>query len=348
MPLDNATPSPEEIKAKPNPNYLDGTYLEGVLTATYASGEPVAARLVTTLLARHHFTSIYLVGAGGSHSYMEPIKYLLDRATDLRVERITATEFETRRPKPVGPDALVLLTSHNGDTEDTVVAARWAKTCGAVTVALTAGETSPLAKACDHLLPYSRELPGMPKLMMAYLFAAHLIGRLGSSLGRELVEQLRVLPAQLTRIKDAERERGMELARRYKDEGMYYILSAGILSALNYQYSICIFNEMLWINASDIHSGEFRHGPFEMVDETMPYIFLLDNTDSRKTTQRALDFTRRYTDKVITFDAGRYPEVSPYLSPFVIGVIWYWFAHTLSVLREHPLGVRRYMWKVDY
>jgi fructoselysine 6-phosphate deglycase len=36
------------------------------------------------------------------------------------------------------------------------------------------------------------------------------------------------------------------------------------------------------------------------------------------------------------------------LSPFVIGVTWYWFAHTLSVLREHPLSVRRYMWKVDY
>ena len=117
---------------------------------------------------------------------------------------------------------------------------------------------------------------------------------------------------------------------------------------MNYQYSICIFNEMLWLNSSDIHAGEFRHGPYEMLEENMAYVFLLDQGESRKTTQRAVDFTRRFTDKVITFDAGRYPEVSPLLSPFVIGATWYWFAHTLSVLREHPLSVRRYMWKVDY
>jgi fructoselysine 6-phosphate deglycase len=105
---------------------------------------------------------------------------------------------------------------------------------------------------------------------------------------------------------------------------------------------------MLWIDASDIHTGEFRHGPFEVADTDQAYIFLMDAGENRRIDQRALDFTRRVTEKVITFDAAKYPQVSPLLSPFVIGVIWYWFAHTLSVLREHPLSVRRYMWKVDY
>lgn len=348
MTLENVTPSHEEIKSKPNPNYLEGTYLEGVLSSAYETGEPVAAKLVDAIFDAHEIESIYLVGAGGSNSYIEPCKHILDRYSDFRVERITSCEFETRRPKPVGPKALVLLTSHNGETEDTLVAARWAKTTGAITVALTSGETSGLAKTCDYLLPYSRELPGMPKTMLAYLFTAHVLRRIGSPVGQQLIADLKILPGQLNRIKDVEQVRGMELARRYKDEEMYYVVASGILSALNYQYTICILNEMLWINSSDIHAGEFRHGPYEMVDENMAYIFLLDHGESRKTTQRAVDFTRRFTDKVITFDAGRYPEISPLLSPFVIGVSWYWFAHTLSVLREHPLSVRRYMWKIDY
>ena len=348
MTLEDHTPSPEQIKAAPNPNYLEGDYLKGVLERTFEAGNPAAAAIVDKILADREIRSIYLVGAGGSNSYIEPVKYILDRFCGLRVERINSTEFETRRPLPVDASAVVLLTSHNGETEDTVTAARWAATTGALTVALTSDGDSALARACDHLLPYSKELPGMPKTMLAYLFAAHLLQRTGAPQGRELIEGLRRLPAQLHEIKDAERERGMELARRYKDEEIYYVMSSGVLSALNYQYSICIFNEMLWIDASDIHTGEFRHGPYEVADPDQAYIFLMDGGENRRIDQRALDFARRVTGKVITFDAANHPQVSPLLSPFVIGVIWYWFAHTLSVLREHPLSVRRYMWKVDY
>jgi fructoselysine 6-phosphate deglycase len=348
MALESHTPTDEEIKAAPNPNYLEGDYLRGVLESAFRNGNPVSERIVSEVFTKHAIKSVYLVGSGGSNSYVEPVKYILDRHSDLRIERINSTEFETRRPKPVDATAVVLITSHNGETEDALVAARWAKSVGAITIALTSGTESTLAKICEYLLPYSNELPGMPKTMLAYLFAAQLLKRQGNPVGAQLVRDLEAMPAQLHEIKNAERERGIELARRYKNEDIYYVLSSGILSGLNYQYSICIFNEMLWLDASDIHSGEFRHGPYEVADPDMAFIYLMDNGDNRKLDQRALEFTRRVTDKVITFDAGRYPEVSPLLSPFVIGVTWYWFAHALSVLREHPLSVRRYMWKVDY
>lgn len=348
MTLENLTPSDEEIKSAPNPNYLEGDYLKGVLETTFKDGNPIAEKLVKEIFSKHKIESIYLVGAGGSNSYIEPIKYILDQNCDLRVERINSTEFETRRPKPVNDKALVLFTSHNGETEDTVLAARWAKTTGAITVALTAGEKSGLVEACDYLLPYSKELPGMPKTMVAYLFAAHFLKYISNPVGAQLIADLEAMPAQLHDIKNKERERGIDLAHKYKDENIYYVLSSGILSALNYQYSICIFNEMLWLDSSDIHTGEFRHGPYEVADSEMAYVFLMDGGANRKLDERALKFTKRVTNKIITFDAGQYEDVSPLLSPFVIGVTWYWFAHTLSVLREHPLSVRRYMWKVDY
>lgn len=348
MPLENLTPTDAAIKAHPNPNYLEGDYLKNVLEATFRQGSPLAEQIVGQIFASRDIRSIYLVGAGGSNSYIEPVKYILDQYCDLRIERITAAEFETRRPRPVDSQALVLLTSHQGETEDTVMAANWARTTGAVTVAVTANKDSALARGCDHLLPYGKELPGMPKTLMAYLFAAHFLKSRGVAAGDRLLGDLAAMPARLHAIKNAERDRGMALARRYQQEKLYYILSSGILSTLGYQYSICIFNEMLWIDAAGLHSGEYRHGPFEVADADRAYIFLMDGGANRKIDQRALEFTRRVTDRIILFDAGRYQDVSPLLSPFVIGVTWYWFAHTLSVLREHPLSVRRYMGKVEY
>jgi fructoselysine 6-phosphate deglycase len=346
--LENFDLDPEVLKNSPNPNYLEGDFLRSIMASTYDSVQPQAARAVAALLGKGPVRSVYLVGAGGSNSYIEPIKYILDRHSGYFVERINATEFATRRPRLADGSAIVVLTSHNGETEDAVVAARWAKSAGARTVAITAGAKSTLAGICDETLLYSKDLPGMPKTLVAYLFAAELLRAAGEPVGDELVKAIAALPEQLHRIKDAERARGMELAQRYQREEMYYLLASGILSSLNYQYAICILNEMLWVDAAHVHSGEFRHGPFEVADKETTYLMLMDNGESRALDERALKFLRRVTDKVIVFDAAQYPEVHPLLSPFVIGSMWYWFPHGLSTLRQHPLSVRRYMWKVDY
>lgn len=346
--LENFDLDPEILRNSPNPNYLEGDFLRSIMRSTFEAAGPQAIHIVSELLGDGVIRSIYLVGAGGSNSYIEPIKYVLDRHSGYWVERINAIEFATRRPRKVDGSALVILTSHNGETEDAVVAARWAKSAGARTIAITAGGQSTLASVCDRTLLYSKDLPGMPKTLVAYLLAVAILMQNNNPLGHELMAGLSALPEQLDRIKEAERARGAELAQQYQNEEMYYLLSSGILSSLNYQYAICILNEMLWLDASQVHSGEFRHGPFEVADKDKAYIVLVDNGDSRAVDERALKFLRRVTEKIIVFDAGKYPEVHPLLSPFVIGSVWYWFAHGLSTLRQHPLSVRRYMWKVDY
>jgi len=49
-------------------------------------------------------------------------------------------------------------------------------------------------------------------------------------------------------------------------------------------------------------TGEFRHGPLEIVRPGVPFIFLLGTDNSRQTTERALNFVKRHTDDVIVFD----------------------------------------------
>ena len=79
MALENLTPSDAEIKSAPNPNYLEGDYHKGVLEMTFRDGNPLAEKLVDDVFSSREIQSVYLVGAGGSNSYIEPVKYILDK-----------------------------------------------------------------------------------------------------------------------------------------------------------------------------------------------------------------------------------------------------------------------------
>ncbi len=46
--------------------------------------------------------------------------------------------------------------------------------------------------------------------------------------------------------------------------------------------------EFTWTHGCVIESGEFRHGPLEIVEPGVPFLFLLGNDESRHTTEAPL------------------------------------------------------------
>ncbi|CCK08813.1 Fructoselysine 6-phosphate deglycase [Cronobacter sakazakii 696] len=92
-----------------------------------------------------------------------------------------------------------------------------------------------------------------------------------------------------------------------------------------------------------IESGEFRHGPLEIVEPGVPFLFLLGNDESRHTTERAIRFVRERTDNVIVID---YAEISqglhPWLAPFLMFVPMEWLCYYLSIYKDHNPDDRRY------
>jgi fructoselysine 6-phosphate deglycase len=47
-------------------------------------------------------------------------------------------------------------------------------------------------------------------------------------------------------------------------------MSSGASMEVAYSTSICLMMEMQWVNSGSFHSGEFFHGPFEIVDKDVP------------------------------------------------------------------------------
>ena len=76
---------------------------------------------------------------------------------------------------------------------------------------------------------------------------------------------------------------------------MIYTVAAGPLRPLGYKEGIVTLMEFTRTHGCVIESGEFRHGPLEIVEPGVPFLFLLGNDESRHTTERAINFVKQRT-----------------------------------------------------
>ena len=100
---------------------------------------PTEAQIAAALAAakaRPELTEIYFVACGGSYALMLPNQYAVDRhAKTIAGHALNAAEFLARNPARLGPSSAVILSSHSGTTPETVEAARFARSKGALTIA---------------------------------------------------------------------------------------------------------------------------------------------------------------------------------------------------------------------
>ncbi|RGB91116.1 hypothetical protein DWZ46_08495 [Faecalibacterium prausnitzii] len=122
-----------------------------------------------------------------------------------------------------------------------------------------------------------------------------------------------------------------------------------------YSTSICLMMEMQWVNSGSFHSGEFFHGPFEIVDKDVPFILLMNDGKTRPVDARALTFLHRFDALTTVVDAKDYglgnavdSSVITYFNPLMHTAVFRVYAEELSYVRQHPLTLRRYMWKLEY
>jgi fructoselysine 6-phosphate deglycase len=120
---------------------------------------PTEAQIAAALAAakaRPELTEIYFVACGGSYALMLPNQYAVDRhAKTIAGHALNAAEFLARNPARLGPSSAVILCSHSGTTPETVEAARFARSKGALTIALTNLPGSPLDQAVEFPVYYT-------------------------------------------------------------------------------------------------------------------------------------------------------------------------------------------------
>lgn len=304
--------------------------------------------------------SIFFVGCGASMAELYPAHYfLLDNARTLRSALYSANDFVHATPVSVGENSIVITCSLGGNTPETVEASKKAMALGAKVIAITHVEGSPLSQNADFVVfhgfeaNYAAKLEKMTKnLQLAVEILNAYEGynnydkmQDGFSKIYDLIEEAVSFVTPSARI----------FAEDYKDSDVIYVMSSGPTEKVAYSFSICLLMEMQWINSGSFHDGEFFHGPFEIVEKDVPFILLMNDGRTRALDSRALDFLNRFEAKTTVIDAKDYglgsaidSSVKDYFNPMLITAVLRVYAEQLSIVRNHPLSKRRYMWKLEY
>lgn len=304
--------------------------------------------------------NVVFVGCGASKAELYPGKYFLDHnAKKLRAYHFTASEFNTDTPAWLGKNTVVISASKGGTTPETVKANAVAKAAGAAIISVTGTAGSPLTVDADYSIIHGFEKNYAAKLeKMGYVLA----------LAVELMQQVEGCPVyeeMLTGFDKifelAENSAGIarkaarQFANAYKDAPVIYIMSSGASAEVAYSSSVCLMMEMQWINSGSFHSGEFFHGPFEIVDKDVPFILFMNDGRTRAVDSRALDFLHRFGALTTVVDAKDYglssvvpASVAAFFNPLLHTAVFRVYAEEISFARQHPLTKRRYMWKLEY
>jgi fructoselysine 6-phosphate deglycase len=302
---------------------------------------------------------VFFVACGGSSAVMYPNKYIMDReAKFVSSDVYSSNEFIHRNPKKLGENSLVVLCSMSGTTPETVKAATFARSKGAVTVGFTNEEGSPLAQESEFVVKYEwGEQANAIDTNLGTLYQLTM-GVLNVLEGNDKYEKMLTSLTNLQRVFETAAKQyetsAQQFAADYKDEKVIYTMASGANYGIAYSFAICILMEMQWIHSNAIHSGEYFHGPFEIIDKNTPFIILLGLDETRPLDERALDFSKKYGEKLVVLDAkdldlaGVDSELQGYIAPLVLNYVLRKYAERLADARNHPLSKRRYMWKVEY
>ena len=314
--------------------------------------------IVGDILKNHAVDTVYFVGCGGSLAGFFPAKYFLScEAAKLKVGYINANEFVHATPKEIGPGAVVILASQRGNTPETVKACQVAREKGAATVGLTFQVPSPLSQAAEYVILYEfgdGSVVEYQKPSYGFKLAVELLQEIeGYADYDKLLDGLKKMDGI---VKTACKEivpYAIKYAWEFKDDSVIYTMGSGASWGSAHQESICIFMEMQWINSSVIHSGEYFHGPFEITDKNTAFLMMKSTGRTRALDDRALTFMKKFNDRCMILDGldygmGELGNVSEYLDPFFHTNVVRVFNNLLADVRNHPLSVRRYMWKFDY
>ena len=309
---------------------------------------------------------VFFVACGGSLSIMHPAKFLLDQHGTLPSDVYNAAEFVARAPRRLGAGSLVILCSMTGTTKETVAAAKFAREHGAVTTGLTVEPGSPLGTAVHHAVkfeaPYTTGVPIDAKdsnySVIYQIVMGVVAGSGGEDLTLPLISSLEKLQGVIDRAQATFAPLWDRYAEHFARQDVIYTMASGASYGAAYSFAICVLMEMQWINSQAIHSNEFFHGPFEVLDETRCFVLMKGLDSTRALDERADEFLHRFgkAQNILVLDAAQLDlsDIDARFRGNVVPLIFFdtlWrFIYKVAEYRQQVmLDGRRYMKKLsDY
>ncbi|PYX37790.1 MAG: hypothetical protein DMG75_05915 [Acidobacteria bacterium] len=209
-------------------------------------------------------------------------QYMILELAGVQVDVDYASEFEYSNPL-IGPGELTILITQSGETADTTAALREAKSKGSRTIAISNVVDSTIAREADGVI-YTHAGPEISiastkafsaQMAALFLFALHLgqtRNKVSRDLARNYIRELLALPDKTNAVLRcaAECER---LADKYHQVEDFLFLGRAIHYPIAMDGALKL-KEVSYVHAEGYPTGETKHGPNALIDETLPVVII--------------------------------------------------------------------------
>ena len=231
---------------------------------------------------------IVIIACGTAYNAGLVGKYAIEKWGNIPVDVELASEYRYREPS-LNEKTLVIPISQSGETMDTLMALRYAKSKGAKILSVCNTNGSTIARESDSVL-YTHAGPEIAvastKAFATQLVAMYLIGlEIGRKLNtltkkeiKFICEELSQLPARVEQILETV-EPLRETTRKFKSAVSILFLGrhVGYPTALEGALKL---KELAYMHAEGFAGGELKHGPIALIDKGTPVIAIMPSKDS--------------------------------------------------------------------
>jgi len=304
---------------------------------------------------------VTIIACGTSYHAGMLARYLFPRAAGLPVDVEVASEFQHLQ---VRPKTLVLGITQSGETADTLMALKKAKTCCMRSLAITNVVGSTVTELVNATI-YTRCGPEIgvaaTKTFTSQLVALILLAvRLGRARGhltpdqaRKMLIELTKLPGLVQRVLE-KREEIREIAEAYADAGCYFFIGRDYLYPISLEGALKM-KEIAYIPSEGYAGGELKHGPLALITDNTPVVALA--TCGRKIQSNIKEVRARGADVIALASEGdpdigkvasvviELPETRPVFSAVlctvVVQLLAYYTANKLGLPIDKPRNLAK-------
>jgi len=223
---------------------------------------------------------VTIIACGTSYHAGMLAKNLFARVAGLPVDVEVASEFLNLQ---VRPRTLLLGITQSGETADTLLALKKAKTCGGRSLAITNVVGSTVTELVDGTI-YTRCGPEIgvaatktfTSQLVAIILLAIRLGRarvhLTPDQARKMLIELTKLPGLVQRVLE-KREEIRKIAERYAGASCYFFIGRDYLYPISLEGALKM-KEIAYIPSEGYAGGELKHGPLALITEKTPVVAL--------------------------------------------------------------------------
>ena len=305
-------------------------------------------------------TKVVIIACGTAFHAGLVGKYAIERWADVSVDVELASEYRYREPS-IDKNTLVIPISQSGETMDTLMALRYAKSHGAQIFAVCNTNGSTIPRESDAVL-YTHAGPEiavastkafLTQLVAMYLIALHMgrvRGTLSQELDQEIAQEIAELPGKIEQVLETV-EPLRALTRQFKDATSVLFLGrhVGYPTALEGALKL---KELAYMHAEGFAGGELKHGPIALIDQGTPVIAVMPNAHSLLHEKMASNVQEVKARGAIVIAIGdedlpaathniRIPRTNEFLQPVLAVVPLQVIAYEMAVARGNDVDQPR-------